>query len=121
MRSMFDGLDGIDTMTETLSESVKNMNDMDQLMPQLVAQLPPMIAISKSMQGTMKTMFSTFNGLVDQIGKMTDTASVMGQAFDDARNDDSFYLPPEAFDNPDFKRGLDLMVSPDGQAAQAPR
>ncbi|WP_411550559.1 MMPL family transporter [Mycolicibacterium fortuitum] len=77
-----------------------------------------MIAISKSMQGTMKTMFSTFNGLVDQIGKMTDTASVMGQAFDDARNDDSFYLPPEAFDNPDFKRGLDLMVSPDGQAAQ---
>ncbi len=118
MRSLFDGLDGIDTMTETLSQSVKNMNEMDQLMPQLVAQLPPLIAISKSMQGTMKTMFSTFNGLVDQIGKMTDTASVMGQAFDDARNDDSFYLPPEAFDNPDFKRGLDLMVSPDGQAAQ---
>ncbi|MDF3337963.1 MMPL family transporter [Mycolicibacterium septicum] len=118
MRSLFDGLDGIDTMTETLSESVKNMNEMDQLMPQLVAQLPPMIAISKSMQGTMKTMFSTFNGLIDQIGKMTDTASVMGQAFDDARNDDSFYLPPEAFDNPDFKRGLALMVSPDGQAAQ---
>jgi RND superfamily putative drug exporter len=23
-----------------------------------------------------------------------------GQAFDDAKNDDSFYLPPEVFDNP---------------------
>jgi RND superfamily putative drug exporter len=25
-------------------------------------------------------------------------------AFDAAKNDDSFYLPPEAFDNADFKR-----------------
>ena len=31
----------------------------------------------------------------------------MGQSFDQAKNDDLFYLPPEAFDNPDFKRGLD--------------
>ncbi|MHC9295789.1 RND family transporter [Mycobacterium sp. LTG2003] len=118
MRSVFDGLDGINDMSDSITESMKNMTEMDQLMPQLVAQLPPMIAISKSMQATMKTMYSTFNGLIDQISKMTDTASVMGQAFDDARNDDSFYLPPEAFDNPDFKRGLELMVSPDGQAAQ---
>ncbi|WP_043371697.1 MMPL family transporter, partial [Mycolicibacterium conceptionense] len=33
-------------------------------------------------------------------------------------NDDSFYLPPEAFDNPDFKRGLKLFLSPDGKAAR---
>ena len=42
----------------------------------------------------------------------------MGQAFDAAKNDDSFYLPPEAFDNPDFKRGLKLFLSPDGKAAR---
>ena len=42
----------------------------------------------------------------------------MGQAFDDAKNDDSFYLPPEAFDNADFKRGLKLFLSPDGKAAR---
>ena len=42
----------------------------------------------------------------------------MGQAFDDAKNDDTFYLPPEAFDNPDFQRGLKLFLSPDGKAAR---
>src|SRR5215208_5741976 len=49
---------------------------------------------------------------------MTDTASAMGQAFDDSKTDDSFYLPPEAFDSPDFQRGLKLMLSPDGKSAQ---
>jgi len=42
----------------------------------------------------------------------------MGQAFDQAKNDDSFYLPPEAFDNPEFKRGLKLFLSADGHAAR---
>jgi RND superfamily putative drug exporter len=42
----------------------------------------------------------------------------MGQAFDAAKNDDSFYLPPEVFDNPDFQRGLKMFVSPDGKAVR---
>jgi putative drug exporter of the RND superfamily len=70
------------------------------------------------MQTTMKAMYSTFNGLINQIERMTDTASAMGQAFDDAKSDDYFCLPPEAFDSPDFQGGLKLMLSPDGQSAQ---
>ena len=70
------------------------------------------------MQTTMKAMYSTFNGLIDQIERMTDTASAMGQVFDDAKSDDYFYLPPEAVDSPDFQRGLKLMLSPDGKSAQ---
>ena len=35
-----------------------------------------------------------------------------------AKNDDSFYLPPEVFGNPDFKRGLKMFVSPDGKAVR---
>jgi len=38
--------------------------------------------------------------------------------FDAAKNDDSFYLPPEAFDNDDFKRGIKLFMSPDGHAVR---
>lgn len=49
---------------------------------------------------------------------MSQNATVMGQAFDAAKNDDSFYLPPEAFDNPDFQRGLKLFLSPDGKSAR---
>jgi putative drug exporter of the RND superfamily len=47
-----------------------------------------------------------------------ENATALGKAFDDAKNDDSFYLPPEAFDNADFKRGLELFMSPDGKAAR---
>ncbi|OBC10865.1 hypothetical protein A5784_35715 [Mycobacterium sp. 852013-50091_SCH5140682] len=118
MRSLFDGLDGVDRLSDSLTKLLRNMNDMDALMPQLLDQLPPMIAVSKDMQGTLKTMYSTFNGLITQIDRMTDTASAMGQAFDSAKSDDYFYLPPEAFDSPDFQRGLRLLISPDGKSAR---
>jgi len=42
----------------------------------------------------------------------------MGQAFDASRSGDYFYLPPEAFESPDFQRGLKLFLSPDGKAAR---
>src|ERR1700752_1218764 len=70
------------------------------------------------MQTTMTAMYSTFIGPINQIERMTDTGGAMGQAFDDAKGDDYFYLPPEAFDSPDFQRGLKLMLSPDGKSAQ---
>jgi RND superfamily putative drug exporter len=117
-RSLFDGLDGIDKLSENMASMLVNLEKMDELTPQLVAQLPPMIAISKNIQATMLTMYSSFNGLMEQISRMTDTATAMGQAFDGAKNDDYFYLPPEAFDNPDFQKGLKLLVSPDGKSAQ---
>jgi RND superfamily putative drug exporter len=42
----------------------------------------------------------------------------MGQAYDAAKNDDSFYLPPEVFQNPDFQRAMGSFLSPDGTAAR---
>jgi RND superfamily putative drug exporter len=118
MRSLFDGLDGVDKLGDNLNGLLANVTDLDQLMPQLVQLMPPMIAVSQNMQSTMQSMYSTLNGLINQIDRMTDTASAMGQAFDDAKSDDYFYLPPEAFDSPDFQRGLKLMISPDGKSAQ---
>ena len=61
---------------------------------------------------------STFSGLINQMDAFSQNATAMGQAFDAAKNDDSFYLPPEAFQNPDFVRGLKLFLSPDGKSAQ---
>ena len=42
----------------------------------------------------------------------------MGEAFNDAKNDDTFYLPPETFNNEDFKRGMDSFISPDGKSVR---
>jgi putative drug exporter of the RND superfamily len=70
------------------------------------------------MQATFLTLHSSFSDLITQMDRMTDTATLMGKYFDDAKIDDFFYIPPEVFDSPDFKRGLKLLVSPDGKAAR---
>jgi putative drug exporter of the RND superfamily len=61
---------------------------------------------------------ATQAGINAQTQAAIDNATALGQAFDTAKNDDSFYLPPEVFNNPDFKRGLKLFLSPDGEAAR---
>lgn len=117
-RSVFEAIDGVDKFSENMSTLIKDMTNVDAVLPQMLAQFPPIIAVAKSMQGTLLTMHSSFSGLVTQMAQMTDTASAMGQAFDAARSGDYFYLPPEAFQNADFQRGLKLFLSPDGKAAR---
>jgi RND superfamily putative drug exporter len=118
IRSVFDTLDGIDTMSDDIQNLMPDLDHMDALMPQLLTLLPPMLATMKSMKTTMLTMHSTMAGLQDQMAATQKNATAMGQAFDASKNDDSFYLPPEVFDNPDFNRGLKMFVSPDGKAVR---
>jgi RND superfamily putative drug exporter len=118
IRSLFDSLDGIDTISDDLDSVVKDLDQLDVLLPQLLRLLPPIIDATKTMRGMTLTMYSTFAGLLNQMDAMQQNGAAMGQAFDAAKNDDSFYLPPEVFDNPDFKRGLAMFLSPDGKAAR---
>ncbi|CAM4441231.1 Membrane transport protein mmpL8 [Mycobacterium basiliense] len=117
-RSVFEAIDGVDKFSENMDTLIGDMNNVDAILPQMQAEFPSMIAVATSMRGTLLTLHSSFSGLVTQMSRMTDTASAMGQAFDAAKADDYFYLPPEAFDNPDFQRGLKLFLSPDGTAAR---
>jgi putative drug exporter of the RND superfamily len=118
LRSVFEALDGVDKLTDDLGGLVKDTDKLDTLMPQLISLLPPIIDATTTMRTMTMTMYSTFSGLLDQMNAAQQNASAMGQAFDAARNDDSFYLPPEVFDNPEFKRGLTMFLSPDGKAAR---
>ncbi|OBJ97857.1 hypothetical protein A5638_13235 [Mycolicibacterium fortuitum] len=118
IRSIFDTLDGIDTMTDDIQKLMPDMDRLDELMPQMLTIMPPMIATMKNMKNMMLTMQATMGGLQDQMEAMMENQTAMGQAFDASKNDDSFYLPPETFDNPDFKRGMKMFLSPDGHAVR---
>ncbi|OCB13488.1 hypothetical protein A5717_13495 [Mycolicibacterium porcinum] len=118
IRSIFDTLDGIDTMTDDIQKMMPDLDRLDQLMPQMLTIMPPMIATMKNMKNMMLTMQATMGGLQDQMEAMMENQTAMGQAFDASKNDDSFYLPPETFDNPDFKRGMKMFLSPDGHAVR---
>ena len=117
-KSIFDSLDGMDALTDDLSSTVVDMETLDVLRPQLMAVMPPMIANMKSTKTIMLTLQSTMGGMQDQMQAMQDNATAMGKAFDASKNDDTFYLPPEVFTNPEFQRGLKMFVSPDGKSVR---
>ena len=118
MRSVFDSIDSVDTLTENLESVTVDMDRLDALMPQMLTIMPPMIENMKTMRTMMLTMQSTMGGMQDQMQEMQDNATAMGQAFDAARNDDTFYLPPEVFENEEFKRGMKMFISPDGKSVR---
>ena len=118
IRSVFDTLDGIDAMSDDIQNLLPDMERLDTLMPQLVALMPSMIDTMKSMQNISLTMYQSQKTQQDQQQAQQSDGNAIGQAFDASKNDDSFYLPPEVFDNADFKRGMKMFVSPDGKAVQ---
>jgi RND superfamily putative drug exporter len=118
IRSIFDTLDGVDTLSDDIQNLMPDLERLDTLMPQLVALMPAQIATMKNMQRITLTMYQSQKSQQDQQKAMQENQGAMGQAFDASKNDDSFYLPPEVFDNADFKRGLKMFVSPDGKAVR---
>ncbi|WP_373692392.1 RND family transporter [[Mycobacterium] kokjensenii] len=118
LRSAFDMVDSVDPMSESMDKMIGHMGDMDALMPQMLATFPPMIDTMETMRTMMLTMHSTMSGIFAQMDDMAENATAMGKAFDEAKNDDSFYLPPEIFENPDFKRAMNMFLSPDGKAVR---
>ncbi|MCB9409750.1 MAG: MMPL family transporter [Mycolicibacterium sp.] len=118
LRSVFDSIDGIDTLTDAIQILLPQMERLDALMPQLVAMMPEMVATMENMKAMVLGMYSTQKGMQDQMAAMQADSAAMGEAFDASRNDDSFYLPPEVFENADFQRGMEQFISPNGHAVR---
>ena len=118
LRSAYDASDGVDKISNKLDELTPDLDNIDTVMPQLLALLPPQIATMKSVRTMLLTTYSTMSGIIEQMEELGGDAAAMGQDFDAAQNDDSFYLPRGVFDNPDFQRVMKLFLSPDGKAAR---
>ena len=116
--ALFDALDGFDQLAEQFHNLTKDLNDTARATRELLAIIPENIAVSKAIRDTTLTIYSSFDSLIDQFDRLTDTNAVMGKSFNDSRVESLFYLPPEIFQNSDFQFGLSLMVSPDGKAAR---
>ncbi|OBF40122.1 hypothetical protein A5719_14660 [Mycolicibacterium peregrinum] len=117
-RSLFDALDGVDAVSDGVMDLSRETDQLDVLMPQMIAQFPKMIDSMRAMRAAILTMHSTMAGSIAMMDEVSEDATAMGQAFDAARNDDSFYLPPEVLENKDFKRAMNLFFSPDGKSVR---
>jgi putative drug exporter of the RND superfamily len=118
IRSVFDLLDGVDDVTDKLHLLIGDLDQLDVLLPQLLTQFPEMIEIMQSMRTMMLTMHSSMSGVFNQMDDSNGNSTAMGKAFDTAKDDDSFYMPPAVFKNADFKRVIKIFLSPDGKAVR---
>ena len=102
-----------------MQELVPDLERLDALMPQLLELMPQQI----------ETMESDEDHDADPEGHPGRPAGSAGRGVRRTRppwatrsttpwNDDTFYLPPEIFDNEDFKRGMESFISPDGHAVR---
>ncbi|MEE6175002.1 MMPL/RND family transporter [Mycobacterium sp. 050134] len=118
LRSIFDAIDGVDTLSDQLQGLTTDLDRMDQLIPQMLPVLKSTISSMTKMRDFMIATHSTMAGTQAQQQELAKGATEIGLYFDQAKNDDFFYLPPDVFQNPDFNRGLKMFVSPDGKAVR---
>ena len=118
IRSIFEGFDGIDQLDQKLHDLTNEIRRTDALTHEMAELLPPMLASMKTTRDLTLAAHSTFQAMINQMEAMSNTGIAMGHSFDASRNDDFFYLPPEAFGNAEFQRGLRMFLSPDGKSAR---
>jgi RND superfamily putative drug exporter len=118
LRSSFEALDTTDQLSSKFEDLVATLDRLDALQPKLLALIPPQIESQQTNHDLTLANYATLSGIYAQTAAAIDNATALGRAFDAAKNDDTFYLPPEVFANPDFQRGLKLFMSPDGKAVR---
>ena len=118
LRSVFDAIDGIDQLAGSFGSITASLDKIDALQPKLNGLIPPQIALQQANLDRILANYATQKGQQDQQAEQQQNSNAMGRAFDESKIDDSFYLPPEVFDNADFKRGMKQFVSPDGKAVR---
>jgi RND superfamily putative drug exporter len=118
LRSIFQLLDEVDVVTEDLGLTVKDVDRLDVLLPKLLPDLAKTVESLERTRNHLLANYSASAGIQRHLQEAADGATEMGNYYDQAHNDDYFYLPPEVFQNPDFIRGLKMFVSPDGKAVR---
>lgn len=117
-RSVFEAIDQVDSMVTATEKTLRAAVIQDAVAPQMTELTAIMIADMRAMQGLLLGAQSTLQALIPQMEISVQDLLDMGQSFDKSRKDDMFFLPREAFDNPDFQIDLHYFMSADGKAAR---
>jgi putative drug exporter of the RND superfamily len=117
-RSLLDTVDSVDGITNEFGNTVRGLTIIDTVTPQIIDQIHAVVTNLETVQSLTLTLQSTFHALVDQLDPVISPLVDMAQAFDNAKNDDFFFLPPDALKTPDFQVGMNFFMTPDGKGAR---
>jgi putative drug exporter of the RND superfamily len=125
LRSLNETTDNVDQVSEQLVNLLKGLVIIDTVTPQMVPQMHAMVGHMGTMAKEMRIMRSltlasqsTLHAMIPQLDVMVHPMIDMAQAFDNAKNDDFFFLPPEALNTENFKVGLGFFMTPDGKGTR---
>ena len=118
LRSLMESVDSVDELTDELRNEVHGLTIIDTVTPQIIDQIHAVATNLKSIQSLTLTLQSTLHALIPQLDVFIHPLVDMAQAFDNAKNDDFFFLPPDALTTPDFKVGMNFFMTPDGKGAR---
>ena len=116
-RSLLDTVDSVDGITNEFANTVKGLAIIDTVTPQIIDQIQATVTNLESIQSLTLTLQSTLHSLIDQLDPFISPLVDMAQAFDNAKNDDFFFLPPDALKTADFQVGMNFFMTPDGKGA----
>lgn len=117
-RSLFDMTDQLDKMADEMDANVEASIIQATVTPRLVEVIGQSADALQAMRTVMLAQQSTTWPMLTQMDALGRQMVDLGQAFDSSKNDEFFYLPPEAFDNPSFQIDLKFFVAPDGKSAR---
>ncbi|WP_374026286.1 RND family transporter [Mycobacterium sp. HNNTM2301] len=118
LRSLFDVTDKFDQLTDEMDKNLNAALIQDAVTPQLVGLIGQNVGELDHMRRIISAEHSTITPQLTQLDELGRQLMDLGYAFDSSKNDDFFYLPPDAFQNPYFQIDLRFFVSPDGKAAR---
>ena len=118
LRSVFDALDGIDMLTEELSDVSASITKLDALQPKLLALIPPQIASQQTNRDLTMTNYATNSGIDDQSAAACRTPPPWVRHSTRPKTTTPSTYRRRCSTNPDFSAGLKMFLSPDGNAAR---
>jgi putative drug exporter of the RND superfamily len=118
LRSLMESVDSVDELTDELGNEVHGLTIIDSVTPQIITQIQAIAKNLEIIRSLTLTLQSTLHALIPQLDVFIPPLVDLAQAFDNAKNDDFFFLPPDALKTPDFKVGMDFFMTPDGKGAR---
>lgn len=101
-----------------MDKNLKAALIQDALTPQLVELIGQSAHQLDNLHQILLTDHSTIQTQLTQLDELSRQMMDLGYAFDSSKNDEFFYLPPDAFSNPSFQIDLRYFMSPDGKSAR---
>jgi RND superfamily putative drug exporter len=117
-RSLFDTLDNIDKLAADINDAKTSLEAIDRILPQIITQLKLTADDTEALAALLVSSYGQSSLQSTQTDQTFFDQVNVGLDFDQSRSDDFFYIPREGFDNEDVKTGMQLLMSPDGQAAR---